>query len=242
MVTKQRSKLDELVAGLRAARGAALLAAGGITRMAACRLTPDERAPFDDLHAALRGWLPQGEPCSGDALRTINAIYDAHFPRCLAVDIHYNSRRHPSRMACSGAYLQFYALLPMVGRGLPADGFYDMTPDTFVEIATQASRGWTSPTVLIRRFERLLAAAARPWHEQCALADRIPWELRCVEAAMPLRLGTAAAHLAAGSEWRWRVLSGHEFLEVDADAGTIALRLSVAERAELAAVFPFLAS
>jgi hypothetical protein len=241
-MAKKRTSLPEVIAELRPRHGAALLAAGGVTKMASCRLDAAERAVFDDLHAAMRRWFEAAAvPCDLQAIREINAIYNERFCPCLEIAFRHTKPGHPGRLACSGAYLQFYVILPLVPRALPGDGFYDMGLEDFVDISTKCARGRASKAILIRRAERLLAAADRPWAELCDLADRIPWATRASESKLPKRLRAAAIHLAAGGGWRWRSLGGASLLVIDAEGGRISLRLDVEERASLAAICPELA-
>ncbi|MCA9662600.1 MAG: hypothetical protein KC486_29945 [Myxococcales bacterium] len=238
----KKTSLPEVVAALRPRHGAALLAAGGVTEMASCRLDAADRAVFDDFHAAMRRWFQDAAvPCDLEAIREINAVYNDRFGPCLDLAFRYTKAGHPGRLACSGAYLQFYAILPLVPRGLPGDGFYDMGLKDFDDISTKCARGRASKAIVIRRFERLLAAADLPWAEQCDLADSIPWATQANESKLPLRLRAAAVHLAAGGDWRWRWLGGAALLEIDAKGGKISLRLDAEERASLAAFRPELA-
>lgn len=241
-MANKKASLPEVIAELRPRHGAALLAAGGVTKMASCRLDAADRAVFDDFHAAMRRWFAAAAvPCDLAAIREINAVYNERFGPCLDLALRYTKAGHPGRLACSGAYLQFYVILPLVPRALPGDGFYDMGLEDFVDISTKCARGRASKAVVLRRFERLLAAADRPWAEQRDLADRIPWALPVSESKLPSRLRAAAVHLAAGGSWGWRSLGGASLLQIDAEGGRISLRLDAEERACLAAICPELA-
>lgn len=155
--------------------------------------------------------------------------------------MHYNKRSHPSDATMSAAYLQFRSLLPMLGRALPADGFYDMSFEDFLSIAKRTAKPGTSATVLAHRFERILELEARPWSEQCEAVDRMLWELPVKETAFAQRLRRLVLHLSAGGEWRWREMSGARLLCFQAEGGAVSLVLSAEERAAIAALCPALA-
>lgn len=213
-----------------------LLAAGGCTRMVACRLPPEHRAPFDELHDALRRWLP------GEDRAAIVDLYWRLFPACMQVCLHYNKRSHPSDATMSAAYLQFRCLLPMLGRVLPADGFYDMSFEDFFAIAKRTAKPGTSATVLAHRFERILELESRPWSEQCEAVDRMLWELPVKETAFAPRLRRLVLHLSVGGAWSWREMSGARLLHFQGEGGAVSLVLSAEERAALAALCPALAA
>lgn len=229
-------KLADVALRLFERPGPALLAAGGCTMTAACRLPTEHRAPFDALHQALRAWFP-----AADA-EGANRIYGAQFAECMDVCIQYNDQRHPSDAAMTAAYMQMRCVLSVVGRVLPGDGFYDMGREDFVDMAKRAARSGTSSRAMAHRFERLLAGASDPWATQCEIADRMAWERPVKETTLPARLRAVALHLSSGGQWQWREFSGLELLHVPLEGGAVSLRLDEVERASLAAIQPGLAS
>ncbi len=226
------AKLREIALELFARPKLALLAAGGCTRMVACRLPEEHRAPFDELHRELRAWFPSAE---GSAL---SDIYWRAFPACLDVCTYYNKRTHPSDAAMTAAYLQFRALLPVVGRVLPGDGFYDLGFDDFLANAKRTARPGTSAAALAHRFARLLEIESEPWEALCEAVDRMLWEVPIKESAFPPRLRRLVLHLSSGGAWRWREMSGARLLHAEVDGGSVSLSVSPAERAALSVICP----
>ena len=215
----------------------AMLLAGGFARAALGKLSAEERAPFDSLHRALRGWIPKRRP------EELNAIYETWWPQTMAVDVAHNSAGHPSRHAMTCAYLQVYCVMKLLkGRVLPADGFYDMSDEDFVRIGREVAKASkTSVGAMTHRVDSLLELKGK-FDAQCALVDRMLWEVEVRERTVPSRLRPALLHLSSGGSWQWRDLGGTRMLKLPRPGAAITLRLDEEELAILASYVPDLAS
>ncbi len=232
---RMTTKLTAAAGALFKQHGLALLAAGGCTKMASIALPPGEREHFDALHLALRRWLPGGD------IAEINRIYLGEFGRCMEVRLRYNDPRHPSGLAMTGAYLQFYCITPIVGRALPGDGFYDMGFEDFVAVSQRAARLGTSLVALTHRFEGLALLAGASWDEKCRAVDRMLWDERVNEKEYDARLRPIVLHLSSGGAWEWRTTGSTSLLHLPRRDGALSVRLSEAELASLVTLCPGLA-
>ena len=212
----------------------AFLMAGGMAKMVLGSLEPEERAPFDAFHTAMRGWLPKRRPAE------LTEIYESRWAPMVAVDAANDGDAHPSSRAMRCAHLQVFTVLPLLRkRVLPPEAFYDMTQEDFIAIGSEVAKvAKTSMAALSHRAAALLAAKGDPFPEQCALADRMLWDVSVRERQAPERVRPALLHLSAGSAWEWQDVGGTQMLRIPTKNATLTLRLEDDERAALAEYVP----
>lgn len=210
----------------------ALLAAGGLMRMAVARLPAPDRAPFDATHKALRTWVVEADQT------VITPLYEEHFSHCYRV-LHAatGQQKKHADLGLSCVYLQMRTLFPLVKRHvLPGDGFRDMHFDDMVALSKRAARGHTSMRIMAMRCAHLASLANTPWTDQCAAVDRTPWHLPINERQFEKRLRDVVVNIGVTGECEWRILHGATMVHTGNAQGARSVRVSADERAQLEAL------
>ena len=219
----------EIARELFAAPGAALLAAEGCTRMAASRLPAAHEQVFATLGSRLRRSYAERDP------ELARAAYGGWHHESGQVGLTLENEPHPVSAAYSAAIVQFACLLPVLPpRPLPADSFYDITPEDFAAIARKAAkRSDTALKALRLRLRRLLTRRDEPWSQQCEAADRMSWGRPFRSAEFSARTAPLALELAAGAPWQWQELHGQRLFRVQTPDGWLAARVDEHEERAL---------
>lgn len=210
----------------------ALLVASRMTEMLASPLPEPSRDAFHALSRALLAWWPKRE-------REPKDLYEHEFAACVEAASASGASAIPAR---TGAYVQMAALLALAPRSLPADGFYDLREDAFLELLGQAAKTSRLPRAQLEaRLAFLLERKREPWPALVARSARMRWERSAPWGKLEKRVRELAAFADLGAESSWSKIGDQDVLQLRVDGTRRTAALRPDELAALRTIIPTLA-
>ena len=193
-------------------------------------LAAEQRAPFDALATALRGWWPRRK-------RDPEDIYNAEYSACLALAEH-----RAVAPALAAAKIQMAGLLIAKPRGLPPGDHYDVEVEDFLVLLRDAAKTSRLPIVqLDARLKLLLEHKKQPWPELVARAERMSWGKGAKWGKLDKRVRALAALADLGAVASWTEIAGQRALSLQLDGTKRIAMLNAEELESLTRVIPRIA-